>query len=85
MPRFAAIDVGSNALRLRIVEASAPSRAAADDAARAQLPLMPNEGAPLGWTEVVSLRASVRLGSEVFVSGRLAPASSPDADHQAEN
>ena len=75
MPRFAAIDVGSNALRLRIIEAGAPSRVAADDAARAQLPLMPNEGATVGWTEVVSLRASVRLGSEVFVSGRLAPAS----------
>src|SRR5207249_2325128 len=28
-----------------------------------------------GWREVTSLRAPVRLGSEVFVSGRLAPGS----------
>src|SRR5579883_659980 len=73
MPRFAAIDVGSNALRLRIIEASSPSKAATE---RLQLPLMLNEheGAAT-WREVVSLRASVRLGSEVFLSGRLAPAS----------
>jgi exopolyphosphatase/guanosine-5'-triphosphate,3'-diphosphate pyrophosphatase len=77
MPRFAAIDVGSNAIRLRIVEATAPAKAAVD---RLQLPLpVPPPGADRetepGWREVVSVRASVRLGSEVFVSGRLAPAS----------
>ncbi len=72
MPRFAAIDVGSNALRLRIVEASAPSKAAAD---RAQLPLLGDRDATTGWREVVSVRAPVRLGSEVFLSGKLAPAS----------
>ncbi len=37
MPRFAAIDVGSNALRLRIVEASAPSHGPKD-----QLALLPD-------------------------------------------
>ncbi len=68
MPRFAAIDVGSNALRLRIVEASGASRGLP------QLPLLPNERtAP--WREVVSQRAPVRLGGEVFLSGKLAPAS----------
>ena len=73
MPRFAALDVGSNALRLRIIEASAPSRAAAQ---RVQLPLLPIEKeTPTGWKELLSLRAPVRLGSEVFVTGRLAPAS----------
>ena len=80
MPRFAAIDVGSNAIRLRIIEATAPSKAAA---LRLQLPLLlpfapgqPNDrDTASGWQEVASVRASVRLGSEVFLSGRLAPAS----------
>lgn len=74
MPRFAAIDVGSNALRLRIVEASAPSHSARP---RDQLPLglgIEREGAE-PWRDIATLRASVRLGAEVFVSGRLAPAS----------
>lgn len=70
MPRFAAIDVGSNALRLRVVEADGPSRATAE---RAQLPLLADrEGA---WREIASVRAPVRLGSEVFLTGKLAPAS----------
>lgn len=69
MPRFAAIDVGSNALRLRIIEASGSSRAGSP-----QLPLLPNER-PAAWTEVVSQRAPVRLGGEVFLSGKLTPAS----------
>jgi exopolyphosphatase/guanosine-5'-triphosphate,3'-diphosphate pyrophosphatase len=69
MPRFAAVDVGSNAMRLRIVEASAPSHGP-----KAQLPLLPDrEGGP--WRDLVTLRAPVRLGAEVFLSGRLAPAS----------
>jgi exopolyphosphatase/guanosine-5'-triphosphate,3'-diphosphate pyrophosphatase len=71
MPRFAAIDVGSNALRLRIVEASTPNGAAS---ARTLPPLVQREASG-GWREVLSLRAPVRLGSEVFVSGRLTPAS----------
>src|SRR5271165_7547902 len=70
MPRFAAIDVGSNALRLRIVEAAAPSQGP-----KAQLPLIPDREGAEPWREVATLRAPVRLGAEVFVSGRLAPAS----------
>ena len=69
MARFAAIDIGSNALRLRVVEASRSSRHASE-----QLTLLPGERDP-GWSEIVSLRAAVRLGGEVFVSGKLAPAS----------
>lgn len=53
MPRFAAIDLGSNALRLVVVEA--------DSAAQVR---------PL-----VSERAAVRLGKEIFQTGRLAPQS----------
>lgn len=66
MARFAALDLGSNALRLRIIEAhsAAPGRE--------QLSLLPD--AP-GYREIVSLRAPVRLGSEVFITGRLATAS----------
>src|SRR5438105_4206919 len=71
MPRFAALDVGSNALRLRVVDAGGPSGGAPP-----QLALLPPEAsATPGWRDVLSLRAPVRLGSEVFVSGRLAPAS----------
>lgn len=66
MPRFAAIDVGSNALRLRAVEAAAPS-----NTDKPQLPLLP-EGQ---WRDLATLRAPVRLGHEVFVTGRLDPAS----------
>jgi exopolyphosphatase/guanosine-5'-triphosphate,3'-diphosphate pyrophosphatase len=77
MPRFAAIDVGSNALRLRIVEASAPRAAShgeSGSAARsAQLALVASEEEP--WRDVTTLRSPVRLGAEVFLSGRLAPAS----------
>jgi exopolyphosphatase/guanosine-5'-triphosphate,3'-diphosphate pyrophosphatase len=97
MPRFAALDVGSNAMRLRIVEASAPASGSASSASSASGPRTPPppsivpasssgnvapgvavpgpDGAPSGWREVLSLRAPVRLGSEVFTTGRLAPAS----------
>jgi exopolyphosphatase/guanosine-5'-triphosphate,3'-diphosphate pyrophosphatase len=78
MPRFAAIDVGSNALRLRIVEASAPSLGYNGDGRprdRAQLQLLADRDSPTGWREIVSQRAPVRLGSEVFTTGKLAPAS----------
>lgn len=71
MPRFAALDLGSNALRLRIVEAQAGGTGGTG---REQLSLLPNEAAS-GWREVVSLRAAVRLGSEVFVTGKLAASS----------
>ena len=70
MPRFAALDVGSNALRLRVVEAEAPN------AGIHQLTLLPQDGEALsGWREITSLRAPVRLGSEVFISGKLTPTS----------
>lgn len=68
MPRFAALDLGSNALRLRIVEAEAPPLD------RTQLSLLDPESSS-SFREVASLRAPVRLGSEVFVTGRLAAAS----------
>jgi exopolyphosphatase/guanosine-5'-triphosphate,3'-diphosphate pyrophosphatase len=51
MPRFAAIDVGSNATRLLVVEAEGPDAI----------------------TKVASQRAAVRMGHEVFLTGRLAP------------
>ena len=69
MPRFCAIDVGSNAIRLRIIEAESSSRSPAP-----QLALIPGERAS-AWREILSLRAPVRLGGEVFVSGKLTPAS----------
>jgi exopolyphosphatase/guanosine-5'-triphosphate,3'-diphosphate pyrophosphatase len=71
MPRFAAIDVGSNALRLRVVEASAPSNGLGRD----QLPLLPERDGTGPWRDLATLRSSVRLGAEVFQTGRLAPAS----------
>ena len=62
MPRFAAIDVGTNAMRLRVVEADRPVDGAPP----------PGAGA---WREVTSLRAPVRLGRDVFLGGQLtAPA-----------
>jgi exopolyphosphatase/guanosine-5'-triphosphate,3'-diphosphate pyrophosphatase len=66
MPRFAAIDVGSNALRLRVIEATGPS-----DPVKAQTPLSPDNP----WRDLATVRAPVRLGHEVFLTGRLAPAS----------
>lgn len=57
MPRFGAIDVGSNAMRLRVVEAHSPEQV----------------------REVASERAPVRLGHDVFLTGRLAPAALAEA------
>ncbi len=67
--RFAAVDVGSNAIRLRIVEATAPDK----DASQLSLPTVGKSGE--GWREIANLRAPVRLGTEVFLTGRLAPSS----------
>jgi exopolyphosphatase/guanosine-5'-triphosphate,3'-diphosphate pyrophosphatase len=69
MARFGALDLGSNALRLRVIEASAPNAEG-----RFQLALLPGEPAS-GWREIASLRAPVRLGAEVFTTGKLAPTS----------
>jgi exopolyphosphatase/guanosine-5'-triphosphate,3'-diphosphate pyrophosphatase len=57
MPRFAAIDVGSNAMRLRVVEALSPDQV----------------------REVAAERAPVRLGHDVFLTGRLAPSAALEA------
>lgn len=70
MPRFAAIDVGSNAIRMRIVDATAPLSARGDE----QLALLSQETEPV-LREVMSQRAPVRLGTEVFLTGKLTPAS----------
>ena len=70
MPRFAAIDVGSNAIRLRVVDATGPAKSE-----RAQLQLLAEDTTDSAWEEVANLRAAVRLGAEVFSSGRLAPGS----------
>ncbi|MEI8254082.1 MAG: Ppx/GppA phosphatase family protein [Deltaproteobacteria bacterium] len=57
MPHFAAIDVGSNAMRLRIVAADSPGDV----------------------REIAAERAAVRLGRDVFVTGKLAPSAIADA------
>lgn len=67
MPRFSAIDVGSNALRLRVVDVHRPE----GDASQLGLRL-PAEAT---WRDIATQRAAVRLGSEVFLTGKLTPAS----------
>ena len=71
MARFAALDLGSNALRLRVVEATSGTIPTSS-----QLPLL-RDGRDrgekdTGFREVLNLRAPVRLGAEVFVTGKLA-------------
>jgi exopolyphosphatase / guanosine-5'-triphosphate,3'-diphosphate pyrophosphatase len=56
MARFAAIDIGTNAMRLRVVEADRPGTLLTSSTA---------------WVELCSLRAPVRLGREVFLTGAL--------------
>jgi exopolyphosphatase/guanosine-5'-triphosphate,3'-diphosphate pyrophosphatase len=78
MPRFGALDLGSNALRLRVIEAMAPNLSVTSGdtkfaEGRSQLALLPGE-LTSSWREITSLRAPVRLGSEVFTTGQLAPA-----------
>ena len=59
MSRFAAIDIGTNAMRLRIVEADRQS------------PSGPAPPTSAAWKELCSLRAPVRLGQAVFLTGSL--------------
>lgn len=61
MTRFAAIDVGSNALRLKVVDAPEI------DGPPEQLALILAEPA----TDVASMRSAVRLGAGTFQSGRI--------------
>ncbi|MEO7330618.1 MAG: hypothetical protein ABI193_18735 [Minicystis sp.] len=58
--RLAAIDIGSNALRLRVADVDPPSSG----------PGGPRFGA---FREVLAERAAVRLGSDVFSRGSIAP------------
>jgi exopolyphosphatase/guanosine-5'-triphosphate,3'-diphosphate pyrophosphatase len=70
VPRFAAVDLGSNALRLRVVEATSASAPPST-----QLPLLKanaKDSDSGGFREILNLRAPVRLGAEVFVTGKLA-------------
>ncbi len=68
MPRFAAIDLGSNALRLRIVEAQpAPDEPSPPLSSRSGLPRE-------RFTEIASMRVPVRLGTGVYLDGRLTTA-----------
>ncbi len=60
MAKLAAIDLGSNALRLRIVEADVPA-ATVDGRCES-----------VTFKDVHSLRVPVRLGNEVFLTGKLA-------------
>lgn len=71
MPRFAALDLGSNALRLRIAEAVGPIVLA--DANGEGPPSSGSSGG--GFSEVVSLRVPIRLGSDVFATGSLSTSS----------
>lgn len=68
MARFAALDLGSNALRLRIVE----SNGAPPASAQAPLAAGGKIEKDVNFREVANLRVPVRLGSEVFVTGKLA-------------
>ena len=61
MARLAAIDIGSNAIRLRIVEVDPPVADSAN----------PNRPRFTAFRDVVADRAPVRLGHDVFTKGRL--------------
>lgn len=61
--RFAAIDIGSNASRLRIVSIERPTERSAERSA---------ERYP-GWKTLVAERVPLRLGHAVFQTGRLDP------------
>lgn len=65
MPRFAAIDVGSNASRLRVVSVKAVEP-------RGPGRVDPERPYP-GWKTLVSERVPVRLGHSVFQTGALDP------------
>jgi exopolyphosphatase / guanosine-5'-triphosphate,3'-diphosphate pyrophosphatase len=82
MARFGAIDIGSNAMRLRVIEVDDQSLARSRGRRRARgsgssgaLPAATKTGGavPALGVEIASQRASVRLGREVFLTGNLAP------------
>jgi exopolyphosphatase / guanosine-5'-triphosphate,3'-diphosphate pyrophosphatase len=66
VPRFAAIDVGSNALRLRIVDVR---------------DVGVEKDAPVEFSEVLSQRVALRLGTDVFLTQNLSAASIAQASH----
>src|SRR5690349_12402848 len=73
MARFAAIDVGSNAMRLRVIEAMGPSHSGGERTSPGRAAAANAIVGP--WRDLATVRSPVRLGTEVFLSGRLAPAS----------
>lgn len=75
MRRFAAIDAGSNALRLRIIETDGPSVRVPERLANGVF----EREHPSGWREIAYVRAAVRLGSEVFLTGELAESAIDEA------
>lgn len=64
MARLAAIDIGSNAIRLRIVDVDPPEPTSADDVREARF---------RPFREVSAERVPVRLGHDVFTKGRIEP------------
>lgn len=68
MARFGAIDIGSNAMRLRVVEVDR-----GDGARESRPPSADRGGVDAIGVEIAAQRASVRLGREVFLTGNLAP------------
>ncbi len=71
MARFAALDLGSNALRLRVVEATSASLPPSGQATPRAEREATSSASAHGFREIVSLRVPVRLGAEVFVTGKL--------------